>query len=253
MTDLLSPVSRINLAGWYHLIGFGLIIPILAWRTRKQIHNTARPLPSRLLHMRSTAGTLLLFGAVSAFVARRQYIHLFTVRPISLAALGSAFVMYALAVALMRPRWRKAVQKRARIVQLYMPQTFQERLWWITVAVLAGVSEEITWRGVQTPLAAAALGGFSGGALFSAASFGVGHIVQGWRSVVVTALFALAFQGLVWLSGSLYTAMIVHIAYDITAGLTYGKLARELGYDIPPTTSSLPAREGKAGSLGGAS
>jgi len=43
-------------------------------------------------------------------------------------------------------------------------------------------------------------------------------------------LFALGFHALVWLSGSLYVAMVVHIAYDIIAGLTYGRLGKELGY-----------------------
>jgi membrane protease YdiL (CAAX protease family) len=45
----------------------------------------------------------------------------------------------------------------------------------------------------------------------------------------IITIFGLGFQGLVWLTGSLYVAMLVHVAYDITAGLMYGKLGRELG------------------------
>ena len=46
----------------------------------------------------------------------------------------------------------------------------------------------------------------------------------------VIAAFAFGFHALVWLSGTLYVAMAVHIAYDITAGIQYGKLGREFGY-----------------------
>ena len=44
--------------------------------------------------------------------------------------------------------------------------------------------------------------------------------------------FALGFHALVWLSGSLYVAMAVHIAYDITAGITYGRLGKKFGYSL---------------------
>jgi hypothetical protein len=54
------------------------------------------------------------------------------------------------------------------------------------------------------------------------------HIIQGWRSVAVIVVFALGFHTLVWLAGSLYVAIAVHVAYDITAGISYGKLGREL-------------------------
>ena len=47
---------------------------------------------------------------------------------------------------------------------------------------------------------------------------------------------ALVFQGLAWLSGSLYVSIVVHALYDIAAGLHYGKFGRELGYPVeaPP-------------------
>jgi len=236
MTDLFAPVAKLNLAGWYHLIGFGLIIPLLAWRSRKQVVNARKPLPSRLQHMHSTSVTLLTFGLVSTFVAYRQHISLFAAPHFLPLPLVAGVAMYAAAVTLMRPRWRKAVEKRTPIVKLFMPQTGQERLWWITVAVLAGVTEEITWRGVQTPLASGLVGSVWAGAALSALSFGAGHLIQGCRSALVIVLFALGFQALVCFSGNLYIAMAVHIAYDITAGITYAKLARELGYD--PSTKN---------------
>jgi membrane protease YdiL (CAAX protease family) len=130
----------------------------------------------------------------------------------------------------MRPRWRRAVERRTRVVHLFMPDTAAERAWWLAVSILAGVGEEITWRGVQTALLSALMGSYLLGALLSAVSFGLAHFIQGWRSAVVITIFALGFQTIVWLSGSLYVAMAVHVAYDMTAGLSYARLGRELGY-----------------------
>src|SRR5262249_1160180 len=138
--------------------------------------------------------------------------------------------MYAAAVAFMRPRWRRAVERRARAVHLFMPANAAERAWWIAVSVLAGVGEEITWRGVQAALAGVLTGGFWAAALVCSSSFGLLHIVQGWKSAAFIAAFALGFHALVWLGGSLYVAIAVHVAYDLTAGISYGRLGKELGY-----------------------
>jgi membrane protease YdiL (CAAX protease family) len=57
-----------------------------------------------------------------------------------------------------------------------------------------------------------------------------------WARVII--VFALGFHLLVWLSGSLYVAMAVHIIYDVTAGLNYAKLGKQLGYKIETTRES---------------
>ena len=113
---------------------------------------------------------------------------------------------------------------------------------WIAVAVLAGISEEITWRGVQAGLAFSLTRNVLIAILFCSISFSAGHMIQGWRSAAVILVLALGFHALVWLSGSLYVAMAVHIAYDVTAGISYGRLGRELGYQLDPGES--PAATG---------
>jgi membrane protease YdiL (CAAX protease family) len=132
----------------------------------------------------------------------------------------------------MRPRWRKAVESRVPAVHLFMPDNTVERAWWIGVSFLAGIGEEITWRAVQTALLGALTGSFWFAALLSAVSFGMTHIIQGWRSAAIIAGIAIGFQVLVWLAGSLYVAMVVHVLYDLTAGIAYGRLGRELGYRL---------------------
>lgn len=222
---------QVGPAGWYHLFVFGLLIPAVVVRNYRRMVGLKLPLPNRIAHFRTTAIMLVLFTALSVLVARVEWIELFAFDAARLPqGLAAGVVMYVAAVAFMRPRWRKAVERRARVVYLFMPDNATERVWWIAVSALAGIGEEITWRGVQTALLASLTGSFVLGSILCAIQFGVAHYIQGWKSAAVIVFFALGFQAVVWLSGSLYVAMAVHVAYDITAGLTYGKLGRELGY-----------------------
>ncbi len=219
--------------GVFHLYLFGLAIPFLSIRSYYAVKKAPRRLPDRVRQFRSTAILLVFFGAISLLTARAQHVDLFPGDGSRLLlALPAAAAMYAVAVLAMRPRWRKAVLERKPIVRLFMPSSATERAWWWTVSILAGISEEITWRGVQTSLLHTLTGSLALAIVLSAASFGLGHAIQGWKSAAVITAFALGFHGLVLLSGSLLPAMAVHVAYDVTAGLTYGKLGRELGYEV---------------------
>jgi membrane protease YdiL (CAAX protease family) len=194
----------------------------------------AGPLRDRVRHFQGAALELLFMTAGSLAVAWVQHISLFPRVLPSWRDILAGVATYASAVLYMRPRWRRAVESNSQVVHLFMPSNRAERTWWFTVSLLAGIGEEIMWRGVQTGLLAAATGSYALAALLSALSFGGAHAVQGWRSVRVIVVFALGFQGLVWLTGSLYVAMAVHVCYDVTAGLAYGRLGRRLGYQPLP-------------------
>jgi membrane protease YdiL (CAAX protease family) len=235
---MLPQVNWIAPIGWYHMLIFAVFVPLLAIHSRKKATASNWPPLDRKKHFRSTSNILVLFAALSLLTARKQRIDVFRLgATTSAAAIAAALAMYVVAVAAMRPRWRRAVEKRTRVVHLFMPNSPVERAWWIALSILAGISEEITWRGVQPALLAAALGSPLAGVIVAALTFGIGHMIQGWRSALLIGVFALGFQTLVWLSGSLYLAMLVHLAYDITAGLTYGRLGRELGYTLEAPAS----------------
>jgi hypothetical protein len=141
-------------------------------------------------HFQGTALTLVIFTTRLLLVAWRQAIQLF---PGSFPPLG-------------------AVEHRVCIVRLFMSNTAVERAWWAGVSVLAGRGEEISWRGVQVALVGVLTGDFWIAAMVCAISFGVAHIVQGWQSAALNAVFALGFHALLWLPGSLQVAMAGHIA-----------------------------------------
>jgi membrane protease YdiL (CAAX protease family) len=231
---------EVNTVGWFHLGYFGLILPILAWQSRSKILGVGKAVPNRVRHFQKTSIHLIVFVLFSLLVANKQWIWLFPRTTPPASAITAGVAMYAAMVLLMRPRWRKAVEKRAPAVHLFMPENAMERGWWIAVSFLAGIGEEITWRGVQAALLGALTESFWIAALFSAASFGVMHIIQGWKSALIIAGIAMGFHFLVWLAGSLYVAMVVHVLYDLTAGISYGTLGKELGYRLERIDASPP-------------
>lgn len=217
--------------GWYHLVIFSALVPALAWMSRRRSMRADAPKPPLARFLRSGSIVLALFAALSLLTAWKQDLDIWSLsirRP--LVSIPLAVGLYALAVLLMRPRWRRAVEQRLPHLRYFMPQTRDERRWWVVVSGCAGVSEEITWRGVQPPLLAYLTGSPLAGVLLSAILFGAAHAMQGFKSAAVIVLFAMAFHLLVWTSGSLLLAMVVHAAYDITAGFAYGRLGGELGY-----------------------
>jgi hypothetical protein len=199
--------QELNAAGWSHLGYFGVLLPLLAVRYRKKVLGTEWALPNRLRHFQKTAFELAMLATLSLMVAWVQKIPLFPRLLPPLSAVAAGVALYAAAVAFMRPNWRRAVERRARVVHLFMPANAVERGWWIAVSLLAGVGEEITWRGVQAALVGALTGNFWVAALVCSSSFGLLHIVQGWKSAALIVVFALGFHALVWLGGSLYVAM----------------------------------------------
>jgi len=229
-------VYQINPAGWLHLFYFGLVIPFGVFRQARKFHGAETPLPNRLLHLRRTAATLVMFAGISLLVAWVHGMDLFPQAFPPWRGIGAGLLMYFLAVIFMRPRWKRAVARRLKVIHLFMPSNSTERAWWVAVSLLAGICEEITWRGVQAGLAYKLFGNFWMAAFFCAISFGASHMVQGWKSAAIISGFAMGFHLLVWLCGSLYVAMMVHIVYDITAGITYGKLGRDLGYGLENPT-----------------
>jgi len=223
---------HVGVGGWYHIALFGVLLPWLAVRSRSRV--AGRPLPSLRRHLPGVLLQLAALAGLSLLVARVEWIPLFprAMPPLWTVALG--LVLAFLAAAAMYPRWRRSVGERKRITYLFMPRTGGERAWWIAVACAAGLSEEISWRGVQWVLLTRLTGNVWIAAALCVVMFAVAHALQGGRSVTIILAFAAAFHALVALSGSLYVAMGAHALYDVLAGLGYSRLGEQLGYPRDP-------------------
>lgn len=226
---------RVGPGGISHLVFFGLFLPYLAWKSSKAI--ATRPLPPKAKYLTSQILTLLCLGTISAVVGIKEWLTLFPrVVPEPEHVLLGAAVLVAL-VTLMRPLWRKRVEQRARKVWLFMPRTPRERQLWTICSIAAGISEEITYRGVMFGLLWRLTTSIWAAALISAAVFSISHYLQGWKSMSIIFAIALTFQMLAWFTGSLYVSMAVHALYDVAAGMFYGYYGDKLDYPLEP----LPA------------
>jgi uncharacterized protein len=101
-------------------------------------------------------------------------------------------------------------------IQFLLPSTIGERLLFLLVAITAGVCEEIIFRGVMVyylshlpfELSIITMG------IFSSLLFGIVHLYQGWKGVLLTtylgAILFLLFVG----TGNLSIPIILHIFID---------------------------------------
>jgi hypothetical protein len=217
-------------AGWFHLAFFGLLIPWAAWQTRTRF--ATQPLPPRRRHFIAVLVQLLLFLIISVYVARVEDIDLLTPPRAGWLPWLAAMGLLAAGVVLMAPVWRRGVERRERKLHLFMPRTPSERGLWVAVAVAAGVSEEVTYRGVMVAVLGGITGSMLAAAIVASLIFGLSHVVQGWKSAAIITVIALLLHGLVALSGTLLLAIAIHSIYDIVAGLAYGRMGEKLGYPV---------------------
>ena len=226
-------VRPIGFAGIYHLAFFGLLLPYAAIRSGSALKKRPLPTPKAGYFTRQII-VLAVLGLVSVGVARVIGIPLFPAEVPSARSVGLGAAVLVALVTLMRPRWRSRVAERSRNAWLFMPRTPRERLLWIGCSTAAGVSEEITYRGVMFSILWWTTGSALAAALIGAAVFSVSHFLQGWKSMAIIFAIALAMQMLAWTSGSLYVGMAVHALYDVAAGLFYGAYGERLDYPLEP-------------------
>ena len=222
MTELASG-PRLGFPGWFHLLFFGLFLPFAAWRTRQRLARLAPP-PKKPYFV-SVVIQQIVFGGISFAVARMLDLPVLPAyRPTAIhLAVGAAIL--AVIVPIMVREWKRRRTEAKPITELVTPVDRTDHVLWALISLAAGIGEELSYRGVlfalvlqltHDPVAAAAI---------AAIAFGVGHVVQGWGSVLVITGFALGFQALAAWTGALYLGMAVHVLYDLIAGFTHGRLA----------------------------
>lgn len=236
-------LHHIGIAGIYHLVFFGLLLPWSAVKSARRLKE--HPYPPRRKYFLFVIGQQLFFLLVSLLVAQVESLPILT-PPKNVWSLVLAAAILLTLIAVMWPRWRKAVEKRERRVYLFMSGDGADKALWVVISLLAGIGEELTYRGVMFLLLWQLTGSALAAALIAAAVFGVSHYVQGWKSAALIAGFALVFHGLYWISGSLLAPILVHFLYDVTAGLMYNKFGRELGYSAEAEGSEFTLQRGNS-------
>ncbi len=128
-------------------------------------------------------------------------------------ALGGLLVGTVVAVTVAR---RGRTTRPIGDIDVLLPRTAGERRWYAAVAVTAGTTEEVLYRGfalvVLTAVlpAAAAVG-------VAAVVFGLAHAYQGVAGMLVTGLSAVGLGALYLATGSLLPGMVLHVLIDLRA------------------------------------
>jgi membrane protease YdiL (CAAX protease family) len=98
-----------------------------------------------------------------------------------------------------------------------LPHDARELRGFYAVSFTAGTCEEILYRGFLPWFLALAMP-LPMAFVSAAILFGLGHVYQGPAGVVKTSILGVVMGGLVWLSGSLLPAVVLHIAIDAING-----------------------------------
>jgi membrane protease YdiL (CAAX protease family) len=144
-----------------------------------------------------------------AYASRRVF-------PVTVMALGAFFVTMVF-VAAFTGRLRENARDPLATTRVLLPVSRAERRFWPVVAVAAGVSEELVYRGLFVlhlnalapslrlwPLVAV-----------SALAFGLAHSYQGWYGVVGTGLLGVVFGTVAVATGSVLAAVGLHALWDV--------------------------------------
>jgi len=138
------------------------------------------------------------------------------------------------------PRFLDPLRRQARGFLALLPRTRQERLTFAALAVTAGICEEIVFRGFGFAYVRFLWPGVTDGWLIviTSVAFGLAHLYQGPRGVVLTGLAGAAFASMTITTGSLVPAIVVHAMVDLRI-LGLPDLARDV--IVTPTPQVQPA------------
>jgi len=222
-----------GIAGWFHLVAFGLLIPLAAFQGKRKLEKGTK-LPPKRAYLASVLLNLVLFGTVSAAVARIEGVWIFPPLHFTARAVVFAIGLFALHALVGQYRARLRVRKRDPKLWLMMPTDGAERALWIAISLAAAVGEEITYRGVLIELVQRMGVEFPLAVALCALAFGLAHSTQSWTAAAIITGYAVLMHLLVAYSGSLYLGMVLHFLHDLWIGLFVAWLAKRQGWNPQP-------------------
>jgi membrane protease YdiL (CAAX protease family) len=171
----------------------------------------------------ASAGTLVVLGVAAWFVGAREQgasalgmgpAH---VGPVLTWSVGLVVSGLALVVAFRQAAILLGVGESA-VLRALMPRTARERRVFAVLSLVAGVCEEMAYRGYAlTTLAVVAGAGWA--AAITSLVFGVLHGYQGWLGVARTASLGGLLAWGYLASGSLWAPMVAHVLLDLVLGI----------------------------------
>jgi uncharacterized protein len=93
---------------------------------------------------------------------------------------------------------------------------------WILVCVVAGLGEELSFRGYLQGQFARLTSSMPAAVFLQAVVFAVPHAYQGWRPALLTGVYGLAFGALAAARKSLRPGILAHALVDVVGGIFTG-------------------------------
>ena len=239
---------------WAYITLLVFALPLLAFRSARMLNTRQQPQPTRsALHFNTLAMLCVLLG-LSVAVARKENVSLFPAwQPgwIDAAALVGFLCITLSALAGRIGSLKPSHRDRLEMITMTNWRDPRQLLPYAAVCVMAGIAEEVAYRGVLTELLLSKTGSLPAAIIIAALAFGAAHSVQGWTGIILTALFALLFHIVVLVTGNLYVAMIGHAGYDLIAGIIIAEFAMRRRAAVRsassvPTAASQPQSASEA-------
>ena len=125
---------------------------------------------------------------------------------------GLSRVWIVAAMLLLLFGWLLRTAAEARNVQFILPHGRIEMALWIALSVTAGICEEAIFRGYLQRQFMALTQNPAAGIILSALAFGAAHAYQGFRMVILIAIYGSMFGVLAYWRGTTRPGMIVRLA-----------------------------------------
>ncbi|MDP3436446.1 MAG: type II CAAX endopeptidase family protein [Bacteroidales bacterium] len=135
------------------------------------------------------------------------------------AAIYFLYSLYAIISFRLSNRIREEhANKIPAAMKMMLPVTQKEKRAWTLLAISAGITEEINYRGYLFLAIPLIFPWVNGVAIIAISSllFAIGHIYQG-KEAFKPAIAGVAIGTIFYLTGSLYPVIIIHIAQDLVA------------------------------------
>jgi membrane protease YdiL (CAAX protease family) len=229
-------MHAIGLSSAVYLFYLLVLIPYAAIRSARRFNAAAspdgappwRPLPSRLRMFTSTSIILVVLFALAWFTARSFGYHVFAVPRFGAREALSGVAALAVCVAtIFVGRAIRTPEEIAKLpVNRLMPHGARETAAYSMMSIAAGISEEAAYRGVLTQVLWYSLGNPWIAVFIAAAAFAVAHALQGWKSTLIIFVIACVMHALVWFTGTLVIAMVVHATYDLAVPTIRRRISR---------------------------
>jgi hypothetical protein len=231
---------RLALSDWLLLATIVLVIPAYSYFNRRRLEEEGVK-DRRSIYVRSMI-VLWLLATITVYAWWRQGRALvalgFFLEPGAVATTAGAACLMALGAIMMRIRTTARLSPAKAAVLRdgiggsapILPRTKRELVWFCGLSISAGICEEVLYRGYFFAVAAPFVTVW-GALAASSIAFGLAHIYQGIRGILLTAAVGLFLGGFYLATGSIVWPIVLHILIDLNGGAVGYLLYRDAPSD----------------------